>query len=260
MTRLNFIPLKILWILIAAAGTVFYHAQLQNITTDQQLTESVELIPTAPAVSLVSLGFDQVVADYFWLEFVNYVGDSKKRSLDRYDRADKYIDLITGLDPQFVQAYWFAMFIVSGEQRRPDRAADLIERGIRANPNNWYLPFIAGVNQLLYAKNDDAAAKYYRQAAKYPGAPNWLERQAQIIEAHAPRLIKEGYSWLSIFKSASESRVREHAKEQSVRIWVRAFKSAPNTAYKDEARRVLYSLGVDIDAIAAMVAPRSGHR
>jgi len=107
------------------------------------------------------------------------------------------------------------------------------------------------VNKILYAKDDIAAARYYRMAAKFPNAPKWLESQADIIETHSPRLIKEGYSWLNIYQSATEDRVREHAKEQSIRCWVQAFKSAPNKQYKDVSRKVLNSLEVDIDAIAA---------
>lgn len=250
-------PIQLSAILLSAMATVFFHAEFVKASFFiDQAAASSSLVPTAQAVGLVSMGFDQVLADYYWLQFVGYVGDTKMRKLDKYSKADRYIDLITGLDPQFVQAYWFATFTVGGDQKQPKRAAELIDRGIKANPDNWYLPFIAGVNQILYAKDDIAAAKYYRMAAKFPNAPRWLERQAQIIETHAPRLIKEGYSWLSIFQSASEERVREHAKEESIRIWVRAFKSAPNKLYKDEARTVLNGLGIDIDAIAASGSKR----
>lgn len=208
-----------------------------------------QLLPDYQTVQTISLGFDRLAADYFWLSFVGYVGNAQERKRDRYALADDYLELITGLDNQFVQAYWFAAFIVGGEQNNPRRAAQIIEGGIVHNSESWHLPFIAGVNQLLYAKDEIAGARFFRAAAKHPGSPRWLSRQAEILEAKIPGLLKQANCWYHVLNSAGSPQVREHARERCVWLWVQVYKTAPNDAYHNRAREVLKELGVDVGSL-----------
>lgn len=219
------------------------------VLSGQALGSSRELLPSAHSAQLVSLGFDRLAADYFWLRFVSYIGDVRARQLDRYALADRYIDLITDLDPGFVQAYWFAAFVIGGDQRNPTRAAELIDYGVKQNPDNWYLPFIAGINQLLYRNDATAAVKYYRIASNYPGAPSWLARQAEILKVEEPRLVKEANIWFNVFKSTDDRLVKTRSLERCVWLWVQVYKTAPNHAYRDRAREVLKELGVDVASL-----------
>lgn len=202
--------------------------------------------PNAQTLKLLSLGYDQLIADIYWLGFIQYVGDGTARQKDKAAMAYRYLDVITELDPHFMQAYWYAAFVIGGEQKTPGLAAQLLDRGLQANTDTWYMPFIAGVNQYLYAKNELAAAKYYRMAAKYEGAPTWLERQASILEARIPSTIKEINIWTNIYESAEEPRVREHAKERLINLWVMTHKNAPTDEIKSRAKNALLGLGVDI--------------
>jgi tetratricopeptide (TPR) repeat protein len=243
------LPLVYPLILMVSLFLVFFtHAKLKTAIDRLNSPSTSVVVPTAQDLRLLSLGFDQILADFYWLKFVGYVGDTANRKLDHFEMADRYLDLITGLDPSFVQAYWFAAFTVGKEQGRPNRAAELLERGIAANTDNWYLPFIAGNNQYLYANNGVKAAQYYRMAAKYPGAPDWLERQAAILETDIPRITKHAYSWLYIFNSADDPMVKEHARDECIRLWVLVFKTAPNEVYRSKAIQVLRLCGVDVDA------------
>lgn len=225
------------------------HLRLKDSLIEPRLPNEGSLIPSAQAVRLVSLGYEQLLADFYWLQFVSYVGDVTQRKMDRYALAVKYLDLITELDPHFTQAYWFAAIVVGGDAANPKRAAEIIDRGIEANPDNWYLPFIAGVNQYLFANDQVAAAKYYRMASKFPHAPNWLERQADILETEAPRLVKEAHIWSNIYDSAQDKRVKDRARDKAIWLWVQVFKSAPNETFRDKARTALRRLSVDIDSI-----------
>lgn len=211
---------------------------------------SASSIPSVQAVKLVSLGYEQLIADIYWLAFVQYVGDLVTRAKDNGPLSYQYLDLITGLDPHFMQAYWYAAFVIGGEQRNPKLAAELLERGLQANTDTWYMPFIAGINQYLYAKNELAAAKYYRMAAKYEGAPNWLERQAKILEAKIPSTIKEINIWTNVYESAEEPRVKEHARDRLVNLWVTTFKNSPTEAIRRRAREALLELGIDVSGFA----------
>lgn len=240
----KFLSLTVMSLAIA----LYCHGRLSRFVDRSELTYD-EPVPCAQSLKWVALGFDRLLADYFWLRLVAYVGDIELQRHEQLSKAEQFVELVTELDPQFVSAYWFAAFTIGGDARKPMRAADILDFGIRNNPDNWYLPFIAGVNQYLYAQNETRAAKYYRLAAEYPGAPAWLQRQAQILEAKSPQLIKEANSWLNIFTSAENRAVRERAQERAIWLWGQVYKTAPNDAYRDRAREVLKELGVDVASL-----------
>lgn len=195
----------------------------------------------------MTLGFDQLIADCYWLAFINYVGDGSAREQDHYRQSDDFLDLITTLDPYFVQPYWFTAFVVGSEQGQPARAQEIIDRGVTANPDNWYLPYIGGINLYLFAHKEVEAARYYRRASRYPDAPKWLARQADILEAKIPSQIKELNTWSNIYSSAQEGLVKEMAKEKLTEGWMQVFKRAPTDPIRRRAHAALKELGIDVE-------------
>lgn len=211
---------------------------------EMEVPKTVSLKPEL--VRLFCLGHEQLAADLYWLHFIQYIGDGGARQADSYGKAFEYLDLVTTLDPRFTQPYWFAAFTVGAEMKRPDLAQKLIERGIQANQNNWYLPFIAGINQYLFAHNEAAAANYYKLAAKFPDAPKWLGRQAEILKAKIPSLVKEVNTWDTIYRTSTDPLVKERAKERLAATWMRVFKVSPSEEIRKKARTALAELGVEV--------------
>lgn len=202
-----------------------------------------QFVPAPESLKLLAGGFDQVLADLYWLAFVQYVGDVSQRTLDHYAEAYKYADLISSLDASLISVYYFSAFTIGSEQHKPDLAATLIDRGISANQNNWYLPFIAGINQYLYAHDEVRAAKYYRAAAKFPDAPTWLTRQADILEAKIPSKIKEINVWDSIYNTALNATVKERARKNLIALWSQVYQTSPPGEIKMRALTQLGKLG-----------------
>ena len=222
------------------------HAALIAAEKSQKKLDPDILVPSYSSVRLVSFGFDKLLADLYWLSFISYYGDGVARQKDHYMLADKYLDLITSLDPQFVQPYWFVAFTVGSDQKNPARADELLKRGIDANQNNWYIPYIAGFNQYMFAKNELKAAKYYRMASKFPDAPDWLGRQAKILEAKIPSTIKEINIWNNVYSSVKEVGLKERAREKLLRLWIQVYKRAPSEKIRQKALKNLNELGLDI--------------
>ncbi len=77
------------------------------------------------------------------------------------------------------------------------------------------------------------AARYYRQAAKFPDAPKWLGRQAEILQAKIPSLVKEVNTWDTIYRTSTDQLVKDRAKERLAATWMRVFKVSPS----EEIRR-----------------------
>jgi hypothetical protein len=227
-------------LLLLAFVTHYCQVKLDNIIASRTDTSENEIFPNPNVLHLAALGYDQILADCYWLGFIQYYGDSKARLADKYGRCYDYLNLVTSLDPHFLQAYWFAAFAVGSEQKRPDLAAKIITAGINANQNDWSLPYIAAVNYFINTKDDKQAAKYYRLAAKFPGAPPWLNRQAQVLEANLPRLFKEIRTWSTVYESNPAGLVRATARGKLIALWRYVYQHTPN---KPEVAKQLAKLG-----------------
>ncbi len=245
--RVSNLLIEITLILLTFSASVLSHFGLRSLQSEGFDVQARDpLLVSSRVARFFSLGNEQLAADLYWLKFVQHFGNSDNPNIDSLGQAYQYLDLVTSLDPRFTQPYWFAAFVVGSEMKRPDLAQGLIARGIQANQNNWYLPFIAGINQYLFAHNEVEAAKYYRQAAKFPDAPKWLARQAEILQAKIPSLVKEVNTWDTIYRTSTDPLVKERAKERLAATWMRVFKVSPSEEIRRKARKALAELGVEV--------------
>ncbi len=99
------------------------------------------------AARRMSLAFNGLAADWYWLRSLQYVG----RKVEAY-RGDFSLDDMrplglrhlgtlleqsTTLDPQFMAAYEFGAVVLPSIDR--EAAVRLVEKGIRENPEEWRL-------------------------------------------------------------------------------------------------------------------------
>src|SRR5271156_6111327 len=141
---------SVLTIPLLAAFIQFSHQGLTTVASLASQASPDIIVPKESVVRLLSGGYEQLMADCWWLSFVQYYGDTNARASDHFKFAYAYLDLITRLDPHFIEPYWFSTFVLGSEIRRPDLAQQIIDRGVAANQDQWYLPFIAGINQHLF--------------------------------------------------------------------------------------------------------------
>jgi hypothetical protein len=240
---------KFLILVIAIISTGYCHIKLKEKLYDQNVPTSCNQtwLPSIAVMRLISLGYERLWADLYWLAFIQYIGDQEACLADKFSKSYNYLNLITQLDPHFVLAYWFAAFTIGSDMKRPDLADAIIARGIENNKNDWFLPYIAGVNQYLFAKNEAKAAKFYRMAAKFPDSPPWMARQAIILEAKIPSQIKEIGTWEAIYSSQSNnSLVKDTARTKLINLWLKIYKEAPSAPIKKRAKQKLNELGIDV--------------
>jgi len=94
-----------------------------------------------------SLGFDGLIADWYWMQALQYVGNKFVKSGANIDIEDlrplnvrllyPYLDNATTLDPQFMVAYSYGAVVLPSVD--PEQAIKLAEKGIAANPGAWRL-------------------------------------------------------------------------------------------------------------------------
>ncbi|MEW5820373.1 MAG: hypothetical protein AB1782_09295 [Cyanobacteriota bacterium] len=168
------------------------------------------LLITLPTdkVKYFTLGFDNLIADIVWLQFIQYFGENhrlkRKRLKYDFEYIYKYVDVITTLDPNFSYAYWFGAFAIADEFNRPDLAMKIIAKGIKNNPKNWWLPYTAATMELMYNNNFTEAVKYIDLAAKVKPKSDRIKRFQDVLHSKSKIQEKTRKIWLEIYYDAKE--------------------------------------------------------
>lgn len=160
-------------LLLALAFTGVVHRQIEPRTRADQ---GAAYVPTPATAKVVALGFDAVMADFYWLQAVQKAGGDEyvDESVGRY--LGKLIDVVTTLDPWVDHPYRFAaIWMVEGEAN-VRKAIELLERSIEYHPDEWRNWFYIGFNHFYFLGENEVAADALEQASRLPGSPTYLPR------------------------------------------------------------------------------------
>jgi len=93
-------------------------------------------------------GFEGLIADFYWMRSLQYVGDKLVKSNDEFINIDNltnlnprllypYLKTATDLDPGFIMAYTYGALVLPAID--PQKAIELTNKGIANNPTAWRL-------------------------------------------------------------------------------------------------------------------------
>jgi len=173
----------------------------------------------------MSLGFNGLAADWYWMRSLQYVGKKLLNSTGDISLDDlrglnmkllaPLLDTATTLDPEFVEPYEYAALVLPAIDIQ--QAIRLAQKGINANPNAWRLYHHLGYIYWRQGEYEKASETYAR-GAQIPGAPAWME-------AMKAKLISEGGSrstareiYTRMYDQSGEEHVREMARKQLMRL------------------------------------------
>ncbi|HEU4723844.1 MAG TPA: hypothetical protein VFU59_00965 [Candidatus Eisenbacteria bacterium] len=167
--------------LLASAGALqgSYRARRAGPSVDELL-----YYPSGVWVRQAAVGYETAAADIAWLRAIQYYGEHRL-SDQRYDMIGHVMGIVAELDPRFTEAYVFGAFVLAQELHQPQRGLELLERGMRANPEDWRLAFETGFLHYVGTKDYHAAARYFTRASRLPGHPDYVERFAAFTNQRA---------------------------------------------------------------------------
>jgi hypothetical protein len=153
-----------------------------------QQVQAVLYIQSGPALKRIALAFDAIMADVYWIRALQHYGGDKldpRSTRPKYQALSPLLDITTSLDPYFTIAYRFGAIFLSepypNGPGRPDQAVALLQKGLRVEPMKWQYYYDIAFVYYWTVRDRQAAARWFRQAAGQPGAPNWLEPLAATI-------------------------------------------------------------------------------
>jgi hypothetical protein len=188
---------------------------------DAQLTalheEQDEVVLSSPKiVKAMSLEYAPLVADIYWTRVVQYYGSRSERRQETLESLWPLLDLATTLDPNLLPAYRFGSTFLAEPKPagagQPERAVELLKRGIKQNPEQWRLYQDLG-NVYYFALNDnEKASRAYLDGSNVPGAETWMKLMAARIVERGDTRETSRYLWTEIFQSSQDPSVKENAK------------------------------------------------
>ena len=178
----------------------------------------VQWLEAGPTVRRLTLGFDSLLADFYWIRAVVYFGRQRlSTAVDKnYDLLHPLLELVTTLDPRFTVAYRFGAFFLSepppNGPGRPDLAIDLLQRGVQVSPHKWeYLHAIGFVHYWSYRNYADAAT-WLEKASEVVGAPIWLKSSAALMRAETGDRAAARRLWGELHDSVDDDSLRRLAE------------------------------------------------
>ncbi len=170
------------------------------------------------AIKRMTLGFDTVVADIYWMRAVVYFGRQRLSTASdkNYDLLYPMLELVTTLDPRFTIAYRFGAIFLSEPPPdgpgRPDLAIALLERGVEVSPERWEYLHAIGFVHYWNHRDYSAAAEWIERASRIAGAPLWLKSTAALMRAEAGDRDSARVLWRQLHDSADDESLKNVAE------------------------------------------------
>jgi tetratricopeptide (TPR) repeat protein len=198
-------------------GSVLVQAARDTRYGDVDRAGMVLYVRSGAAAQRLSLWFDALAADVYWIRAIQYYGGTKLSSDSgkTYDLLYPLLDVATTLDPQFHIAYRFgAIFLAEGYPDgagRPDLAVALLEKGVRAQPEKWQYLQDIGFVHYWWLRDYELAAEWFQRASEVPGAPWWLRSMAATVLAEGGDRDRSRMLWRQLHDTADNDWLRSSA-------------------------------------------------
>jgi hypothetical protein len=151
--------------------------------------ERLRLLPRGELLRPALLGFHHLGADLLWLRIVQVFGEQVVTEWD-YEWLYHAFDVVTTLDPQYTYVYDVGGTVLAEFAHRVELSNQLLEKGFKANPTAWRLPFVLGFNHFFHLQDYVSAGRYMSEAARIPGRPYYVDTLAArlYVEGGSPAL------------------------------------------------------------------------
>ncbi len=230
--------LPILIVLLAGGGIVRLQvnrlAQLearanQPQTKAEYLREEAQTLSGLKLLAKVpSLGFDNLIADWSFLSFIQYFGDDKARPQTGYKVSPEFFKLAVDRDPRFLGMYSYLSAGVTLYAGKPQETVRLLQQGAAAmppamQPDAYFLWQAKGTDELLFLGRSADARKSYETAAKWASQSPKPElqaiaarsrRTAQFLASNPDSRRARVGSWFNILTNAIDDPTRQFALHQ----------------------------------------------
>ena len=220
--------------LASLSGTIYLQKQLLKAEEENKTIarykqqEQAEEVKINALKNMPAFGFDNLLADWSWLQFLNYFGDGEARGQTGYSLSPNYFESVVNHDPRFVRAYFLlapATSIFAGE---PEQTVKNISKGLKSitpdlSSEGYYLWVYKGIDEMTFLNDIEAAKESYKIASTWaeqsdhPNAENSAKntkQTVQFLEDDPDSLIAQIGAWTMVLNSTNDTKTQNKALEK----------------------------------------------
>lgn len=179
-----------------------------------------------------SFGYDNVVADWVFLNFLQYFGDDQERARTDYTLSPDYFEVIIPRNPRFLMAYLFLSTSSSIYAGQPERSIALMDEGLRQLspqlPGAYFTWRQKGIDELLFLGDSQAARESFETAA------DWAEMSNDPVGQFVAQQSRQTAQYLAR---------NPDSKSAQVAAWSMVLSYAPDEQTQQLAIRRIEELG-----------------
>ncbi len=175
-----------------------------------------------------SFGFNNLLANWVFLRFLQYFGDVPARDRTDYRLSPEYFEVILARDPRFIDAYLFLSVSTSIFAAMPDRTVGLMNQGVatlspQAPPYAYKVWRWKGIDELLFLGDGATARQSFIKAAEWARMyPDPESQQFADISASAAAFLTRNpdsrmaqiAAWTMVLSNAFDDRTRKIAVDR----------------------------------------------
>jgi tetratricopeptide (TPR) repeat protein len=126
----------------------------------------------AIAKTLPTFGFDNLMADWHFIDFIQYFGDTDLRAQAGYGAAMEYFEGMLDRDPRFLYAYFYLSSTGSIYAGQPEKSVELMNRGLKSltpqvPDRGYYIWRMKAVDEMIFLGRIPDAQKSMLKAAEW---------------------------------------------------------------------------------------------
>ena len=175
-----------------------------------------------------AMGFDNVVANWSFVQFLQYFGDDEARAQTGYDSSAKYLSTAIHHDPYFRNFYVFLSGSSTIFAGKPEETIRVMSEGLNRlythrAPDSYYIWRYKGTDELLFLNDSEAAQKSFEMAANWalqsndenaPAVAQVSQQTAQFLSENPDSHLAQINAWGSILSTALDRQTQERAVER----------------------------------------------
>jgi hypothetical protein len=175
-----------------------------------------------------AFGFDNLLADWVFLQFLQYFGDDQVRAYTGYDLSSSYFENIIPRDPYYMQFYLFLSGSTSLYAAQPAKTVALMNQGLTylkpGIPEDSFIVWrYKGTDELLFLGDAEAAQASFQTAADWAAQSDAPDAQAMaaVSQRTADFLANNPISkraqvdaWAGILGNSFDERTQQMAIEK----------------------------------------------
>ena len=176
---------------------------------------SIIYIPSGKYLRYACFGHSSLLADLIYIWAIQYF--SNYSVPERFQYITHVFSIISELDPEYLDPYQTGALIAIYDARDFDTAMEILELGLKKNPEQWIFPWQAGHYAQILLKDFELAKKYYQTAMEIEGSPPITKRLYSNAIYELGDYDVAWKNWLEIYKNSDDERVKKIASNHLYR-------------------------------------------